>query len=30
MTILYICNEYPPGKMGGIGSITQTLARGHG
>ena len=27
MTILYICNEYPPGKMGGIGSITQTLAR---
>jgi glycosyltransferase involved in cell wall biosynthesis len=27
MTILYICHEYPPGKSGGIGSITQTLAR---
>ena len=27
MTILYICNEYPPGKTGGIGSITQTLGR---
>src|SRR5688572_3400049 len=27
MTILYICNEYPPGKIGGIGSMTRTLAR---
>lgn len=27
MTILYICNEYPPGKIGGIGSMTKTLAR---
>jgi glycosyltransferase involved in cell wall biosynthesis len=27
MTILYLCNEYPPGKIGGIGSMTRTLAR---
>lgn len=27
MTILYICNEYPPGKIGGIGSMTRNLAR---
>ncbi len=27
MTILYICNEYPPGKIGGIGTMTRTLAR---
>jgi len=27
MTILYICNEYPPGKIGGIGSITRALAK---
>ena len=27
MTILYICNEYPPGKIGGIGSMTRALAR---
>jgi glycosyltransferase involved in cell wall biosynthesis len=27
MTVLYICNEYPPGKIGGIGSMTKTLAR---
>ena len=27
MTTLYICHEYPPGKTGGIGSITQALAR---
>ena len=25
--ICYICNEYPPGLHGGIGSVTQTLAR---
>lgn len=28
MTILFICNEYPPGKSGGIGSMTRVLARG--
>lgn len=28
MTILFICNEYPPGKSGGIGSMTKVLARG--
>ena len=28
MNILFICNEYPPGKSGGIGSSTRTLARG--
>jgi glycosyltransferase involved in cell wall biosynthesis len=27
MKILFICNEYPPGKSGGIGSITRSLAR---
>ena len=27
MTVLYICSEYPPGKIGGIGSMTRTLAR---
>jgi glycosyltransferase involved in cell wall biosynthesis len=26
MNILYICNEYPPGKCGGIGSATRNLA----
>jgi len=25
--ICYICNEYPPARHGGIGSVTQTLAR---
>jgi len=25
--ICFLCNEYPPGKHGGIGSFTQTLAR---
>jgi glycogen synthase len=27
MNILYICDEYPPGKTGGIGTMTQVLAR---
>lgn len=27
MNILFICDEYPPGLHGGIGSITQSLAR---
>jgi len=27
MNILFICNEYPPGKSGGIGSVTRSLAR---
>ena len=27
MTILFICNEYPPGNNGGIGTATQNLAR---
>jgi glycosyltransferase involved in cell wall biosynthesis len=27
MNILFICNEYPPGKSGGIGSVTKSLAR---
>ncbi|MDI9319170.1 MAG: glycosyltransferase family 4 protein [Phycisphaerales bacterium] len=27
MNILFICDEYPPGLSGGIGSITQSLAR---
>jgi glycosyltransferase involved in cell wall biosynthesis len=26
MNILYICDEYPPGKSGGIGTITRALA----
>ncbi len=35
MNILFICDEYPPGKNGGIGSITKMLAeklheQGHG
>lgn len=27
MNILYICDEYPPGPNGGIGSVIQNLAR---
>lgn len=27
MTILYICDEYPPGKSGGIGTAVQVLSR---
>jgi len=27
MNILYICDEYPPGKHGGIGTAVQLLAR---
>ncbi len=27
MNILYLCDEYPPGKHGGIGSVVQTLGR---
>ncbi len=27
MNILFICDEYPPGKNGGIGSVVQNLAR---
>lgn len=27
MNILFICDEYPPGKIGGIGTAVQTLAR---
>lgn len=27
MNLLFICNEYPPGRSGGIGSITRALAR---
>ena len=27
MHICYLCSEYPPGKHGGVGSFTQTLAR---
>src|SRR3954469_5918867 len=27
MHICYLCNEYPPGTHGGVGSFTQTLAR---
>lgn len=33
MTICFICDEYPPGPHGGIGTLIQTLARalvGHG
>jgi glycosyltransferase involved in cell wall biosynthesis len=26
--ILFVCNEYPPGPHGGIGTLTRTLARG--
>jgi glycosyltransferase involved in cell wall biosynthesis len=28
MNILFICNEYPPSPHGGIGTVTQTIARG--
>lgn len=28
MHILFLCNEYPPGRGGGIGSFTRTMARG--
>ncbi|MFN0109774.1 MAG: glycosyltransferase family 4 protein [Blastocatellia bacterium] len=27
MHICFLCNEYPPGRHGGVGSFTQTLAR---
>lgn len=27
MHICYLCDEYPPGQHGGVGSVTQTLAR---
>jgi glycosyltransferase involved in cell wall biosynthesis len=27
MTILFICDEYPPGKNGGIGTVVQVLGR---
>lgn len=27
MNILFICDEYPPGRNGGIGSITQSLCK---
>lgn len=27
MNICFLCNEYPPGRHGGVGSFTQTLAR---
>ena len=26
MNIIYICNEYPPGKIGGIGTFVHELA----
>jgi len=28
MNILFICDEYPPGRHGGIGTMTRALARG--
>ncbi len=28
MRICFVCNEYPPGRHGGIGTMTQMLARG--
>jgi glycosyltransferase involved in cell wall biosynthesis len=28
MHICFLCNEYPPGRHGGVGSFTQTLGRG--
>jgi glycosyltransferase involved in cell wall biosynthesis len=28
VNILFVCNEYPPGPHGGIGTLTRTLARG--
>ena len=27
MHVCFLCNEYPPGQHGGIGSFTQTLGR---
>lgn len=27
MNILFLCDEYPPGRHGGIGTVVQTLAR---
>lgn len=27
MNVLFICDEYPPGRIGGIGTAVQTLAR---
>jgi hypothetical protein len=27
MKICFVCNEYPPGMHGGIGTMTQVLAR---
>lgn len=31
MNILFICNEYPPGPHGGIGTVTEVIAKGlHG
>lgn len=27
MRVCFLCNEYPPGRHGGIGTFTQTLAR---
>src|SRR5690606_28636220 len=27
MHVVFLCNEYPPGRHGGIGVFTQTLAR---
>lgn len=27
MHIVFVCNEYPPGAHGGVGSLTQTIAR---
>ena len=27
MNILYICDEYPPGRNGGIGTMVQVLGR---
>lgn len=27
MNILFICDEYPPGKNGGIGTVVQNLGR---
>jgi glycogen synthase len=27
MNILYLCDEYPPCQHGGIGTVTQSLAR---
>ena len=27
MNLVYMCNEYPPGRHGGVGTFTRTLAR---